>query len=141
MSTCTLQPSVALRRQLLGPVLAVMALALSVGIYETLVSVSARRCCLACEGCCNVCGSSCSSSLADQQPGRHAVPPHRFARRPTAMGAQLAVLPYLAKPLLCCAAPRMQAGALPGHWPHVTLALGQGFNLTAFALSLLLVFR
>ena len=34
-----------------------------------------------------------------------------------------------------------QAGALPGHWPHVTLALGQGFNLTAFALSLLLVFR
>ena len=57
------------------------------------------------------------------------------------MGAQLAVLPYLAKPLLCCAAPRMQAGALPGHWPHVTLALGQGFNLTAFALSLLLVFR
>ena len=28
------------RRQLLGPVLAVMALALSVGIYETLVSVS-----------------------------------------------------------------------------------------------------
>ncbi|PRW51063.1 UPF0187 chloroplastic [Chlorella sorokiniana] len=58
-------------KQLLGPVLAVMALALSVGIYETLVS----------------------------------------------------------------------AGALPGHWPHVTLALGQGFNLTAFALSLLLVFR
>ena len=35
----------------------------------------------------------------------------------------------------------LQAGALPGHWPHVTLALGQGFNLTAFALSLLLVFR
>jgi predicted membrane chloride channel (bestrophin family) len=34
-----------------------------------------------------------------------------------------------------------QAGGLPGHWPHVTLALGQGFNLTAFALSLLLVFR
>lgn len=32
-----------------------------------------------------------------------------------------------------------QRGALPGHWPHVTLALGQGFNLTAFALSLLLV--
>lgn len=32
-----------------------------------------------------------------------------------------------------------QAGKLPGHWPHVTLALGQGFNLTAFALSLLLV--
>lgn len=58
-------------RQLLGPVLAVSALALFVGIYETLVS----------------------------------------------------------------------AGALPGHWPHVTLALGQGFNLTAFALSLLLVFR
>jgi hypothetical protein len=35
----------------------------------------------------------------------------------------------------------LQAGGLPGHWPHVTLALGQGFNLTAFALSLLLVFR
>ncbi len=33
----------------------------------------------------------------------------------------------------------LQRGALPGHWPHVTLALGQGFNLTAFALSLLLV--
>ena len=31
--------------------------------------------------------------------------------------------------------------ALPGSYPHVTLALGQGFNLTAFALSLLLVFR
>ncbi|KAL4429986.1 hypothetical protein ABPG77_004356 [Micractinium sp. CCAP 211/92] len=58
-------------RQLLGPVLAVMALALFVGAYETLVN----------------------------------------------------------------------RGALPGHWPHVTLALGQGFNLTAFALSLLLVFR
>ncbi|KAL4444075.1 hypothetical protein ABPG75_011812 [Micractinium tetrahymenae] len=58
-------------RQLLGPVLAVMALALFVGVYETLVN----------------------------------------------------------------------RGGLPGHWPHVTLALGQGFNLTAFALSLLLVFR
>ncbi|KAI3427099.1 hypothetical protein D9Q98_007038 [Chlorella vulgaris] len=58
-------------RQLLGPVLAVMALGLAVGVYETLVAT----------------------------------------------------------------------GALPGHWPHVTLALGQGFNLTAFALSLLLVFR
>ncbi|EFN56787.1 hypothetical protein CHLNCDRAFT_21860, partial [Chlorella variabilis] len=58
-------------RQLLGPVLAVMTIALAVGVYETLVG----------------------------------------------------------------------AGALPGHWPHVTLALGQGFNLTAFALSLLLVFR
>ncbi|KFM28033.1 UPF0187 protein, chloroplastic [Auxenochlorella protothecoides] len=30
---------------------------------------------------------------------------------------------------------------LPAQWPHVTLALGQGFQLTAFALSLLLVFR
>lgn len=45
--------------------------------------------------------------------------------------------------LLSCFPPSaaLQAGALPGHWPHVTLALGQGFNLTAFALSLLLVFR
>ncbi|PSC75458.1 UPF0187 chloroplastic [Micractinium conductrix] len=58
-------------KQLLGPVLCVSALALAVGVYETLVA----------------------------------------------------------------------AGKLPGHWPHVTLALGQGFNLTAFALSLLLVFR
>lgn len=30
---------------------------------------------------------------------------------------------------------------LPSHWPHVTLELGQGFQFTAFALSLLLVFR
>lgn len=35
----------------------------------------------------------------------------------------------------------VQKGVLPQHWPHVELALGQVFNLTAFALSLLLVFR
>eukprot|EP00887_Chlorella_sp_A99_P001239 scaffold14.g1239.t1 len=35
----------------------------------------------------------------------------------------------------------LKEGALPRSWPHVTLALGQAFNLTAFALSLLLVFR
>jgi len=49
-------------------------------------------------------------------------------------------IPRCQHPLRCPAC-QAQAGALPGHWPHVTLALGQGFNLTAFALSLLLVFR
>lgn len=35
----------------------------------------------------------------------------------------------------------LKAGALPGHWPHLSLALGQAWNLTGFALSLLLAFR
>lgn len=60
--------------------------------------------------------------------------PRSIEKRATSLPqphAQAAVCPCFA----------VQAGALPGHWPHVTLALGQGFNLTAFALSLLLVFR
>jgi hypothetical protein len=35
----------------------------------------------------------------------------------------------------------LQAGTFPGHWPHLSLALGQAWNLTGFALSLLLAFR
>lgn len=35
----------------------------------------------------------------------------------------------------------LEQGKLPPNWPHVTLNLGQGFQLISFALSLLLVFR
>lgn len=145
-------------RQLLGPVLAVMALALFVGVYETLVNVSRGR-----AG--HVCNTLAGSLLPDQLPllqrvcirGQLGVDEERAGRgiRPSAgslglhkeyggrgcpcWGCAVATLSLRHPMPAPAAAPCPQRGALPGHWPHVTLALGQGFNLTAFALSLLLV--
>jgi hypothetical protein len=121
-------------RQLLGPVLAVMALGLAVGVYETLVAVSAGLHPLL--PCLLVVACSTYSLHLSQKPSLFCA--GKLSTALCSCPKTTLIMPTIPLP------PAMflpQTGALPGHWPHVTLALGQGFNLTAFALSLLLVFR
>ena len=125
-------------KSLLVPMCGVMSVALGVGIYETLLKARQPE-----WG--GVWGGAAGQGTrrARQQvrlwsrrrragAGAHPVP---LSRAPPAHS------PLHPHPPHTHARAHTQAGALPGHWPHVTLALGQAFNLTAFALSLLLVFR
>lgn len=108
-----------------------MSLALCVGLYETLLKVGFVDC-----GIAGRAGYQWLQFLSGLHlaAGQALLPAARVwsdsEKACRGVGKRAALL-----------VPCAQAGFFPKHWPHLSLALSTAWNLTGFALALLLAFR